>query len=110
MCGPEATDTEPVEWMAQTGPIGITTPDQKYISRLTVRMSMAVGAEVRLFAQYDSMGAWEPLCAITGTSLRSFSVPIRPRRCDHMKLRIQGVGDARIYAITKTLEQGSELS
>ena len=47
---------------------------------------------------------------MTGTSLRSFSVPIRPKRCDHMKLKIVGKGDAKIYSITKTIEQGSENS
>ena len=110
MLGSGTKDTAPVEWMAQTGPIGTNTPDMKYISRLTVRMSMEVGASVRFLAQYDSMGDWKQICSITGTNLRSFSVPIQPRRCDHMKLRIEGEGEARIYSITKTIEQGSEQS
>ena len=99
-----------VEWMAQTGEIGITTPDMKYISRLTVRMTLDIGSVVRFYAQYDFMGDWEEVCVLEGTSLRSFSIPIRPRRCDYMKLRIEGVGNAKIYSITKTIEQGSELS
>ena len=45
-----------------------------------------------------------------GRSMRSFSVPIRPKRCDSLQLRIEGEGVAKIYAITKTIEQGSELS
>ena len=99
-----------VKWMAQTGEIGITTPDMKYISRLTVRMTLDIGSVVRFYAQYDFMGDWEEVCVLEGTSLRSFSIPIRPRRCDYMKLRIEGVGNAKIYSITKTIEQGSELS
>lgn len=110
MLGSEERDTEPVQWMVQTGPIGTNTPDMKYISRLTVRMSMEVGTSVRFLAQYDSMGDWKQICSITGTNLRSFSVPIQPRRCDHFRLRIQGEGEARIYSITKTIEQGSERS
>lgn len=110
MLGSGTKDTAPVEWMAQTGPIGTDTPDMKYISRLTVRMSMEVGAKVRFLVQYDSMGDWKQICSITGTNFRSFSVPIRPRRCDHFRLRIEGEGEARIYSITKTIEQGSELS
>ena len=110
MLGSGTQDTEEVEWMAQTGEIGITSPDMKYISRLTVRMLLDVGAEARLLAQYDFSDVWEELCVLQGTSLRSFSVPIRPKRCDHMKLRIEGVGNVKIYSITKTIEQGSELS
>ena len=99
-----------VEWFVETGEIGISSPDMKYISRITLRMSMEVGAEVRIYAQYDMDDTWECQCALVGTNLRSFSIPLRPKRCDHMRLRIEGIGDAKIYSITKTIEQGSELS
>lgn len=97
-----------VPWMVQTGILGTDMPDRKYISRLNVRMSMDVGGRARFFVQYDSMGGWEHLGTVNVTSLKSFSLPIRPRRCDHLRLRIEGVGEARIYAITKTVEQGSD--
>ena len=108
--GTGTPDADPVEWMAETGEIGLSSPDMKYISRLTVRMAMDIGAEVRMYAQYDFSDEWEHLTTIQGTSLRSFSLPIRPKRCDHMKLRLEGVGTVKVYSITKTIEQGSELS
>ena len=104
------SDESPVEWMVQTGEIGITSPDMKYISRLNVRMSMEVGAEVRFYAQYDFSEEWEHLFSMQSTDLRSFSLPLRPKRCDHMKLRIEGEGMVKIYSITKTIEQGSDRS
>ena len=110
MLGSGTKDTEDVEWMVQTGEIGISSPDAKYISRLTLRMAMDVGAEISIYAQYDFSDEWECQCVLTSTSLRSFSIPIRPKRCDHMKLRIEGRGNAKIYSITKTIEQGSELA
>lgn len=110
MLGSGTKDTAQVAWMAQTGEIGISSADMKYISRLTVRMAMDIGTEARFYAQYDFSDEWEPLCNMCSTNLRSFSIPIRPRRCDHLKLRIEGEGAAKIYAITKTIEQGSELS
>jgi hypothetical protein len=108
MLGAGTPDTEPVKWMVQTGEIGISFPDMKYISRLNVRMMMDQGTHVRFYAQYDFGDSWEPLFTLKGSSLRSFTIPIRPKRCDHMKLRIEGDGFARIYSITKTIEQGSE--
>ena len=110
MLGSGTMDKKPVEWMLQTGEIGISSPDMKYISRLTVRMSMDIGSEVHFYAQYDFSDEWEHLFTMRGTSLRSFSLPIRPKRCDYMKLRIEGEGVVKIYSITKTIEQGSELS
>lgn len=110
MLGSGTKDAAAVLWMVETGEIGITSPDMKYISRLTVRMSMDVGAEVRIYAQYDFSEEWELVCALHGNNLRSFSIPVMPRRCDYLRMRIEGEGMVRIYSITKTIEQGSELS
>ena len=108
--GSGTKDETPVEWMVQTGEIGLSSPDMKYISRMNVRMLLAIGSTADFYIQYSLSDEWEHICTMTGTSLRSFSVPIRPKRCDHMKLKIVGRGEAKIYSITKTIEQGSELS
>ena len=110
MLGSGTKDTEKVEWMAETGEIGLSSPDMKYISRLTVRVLLDVGTEVKFYAQYDLSNEWEPLFSMRSTNLRSYAIPMRPRRCDHMKLRIEGEGGAKIYSITKTIEQGSDIS
>jgi hypothetical protein len=99
----------PITWQAVTGIIGTESPDKKYISRMDVRMSLQVGTRVVFYVEYDSCGEWEHLFTMAGTSLRSFAVPIRPKRCDHMRLRIEGYGDAKIYSICKTIEQGSDV-
>ena len=107
--GSGTPDTAPVKWMAETGVIGCSSPDKKYVSRMTVRMSLDIGTNVRFFVQYDSCGEWEHIFTMTGTKLSSFSVPVRPKRCDHFRLRIVGDGDAKVYSITKVLEQGSDV-
>ena len=89
--------------------MGVDDPDKKYISRIDVRLSLEVGARVFFMIQYDSLGAWEHLFTMTGANLKSFSIPIRPMRCDHLRLRIEGIGEAKIYSISKTIEQGSEV-
>ena len=104
--GNGAKEHDEVTWEAETGIIGISTPDRKYISRMDVRMQLAIGTRVVFSAEYDSSGVWEPLFIMNGTSLDSFSVPIRPRRCDHLRLRVEGNGDAKIYSICKTIEMG----
>ncbi len=98
-----------VEWSAITGVIGTGSPDKKYVSRLVVRLSLEVGTTVTFSAEYDSSGEWEHLFTKSGTKLGSFSIPIRTRRCDHLRLRINGKGEAKIYSIAKTIEQGSDI-
>jgi hypothetical protein len=106
--GSGETETLPVEWLVETGVLTTNMPDKKYISRIVVRMSLGVGTRVQFFIQYDSQGDWKHLFTMTGNNLRSFAVPVRPRRCDHLRLRIEGEGDAKIYSIAKTVEQGSD--
>ena len=107
--GTGAKETEAIKWEAVTGIIGTDSPDKKYISRMEVRMSLVVGARASFFIEYDSSGEWEYLFTMDGIRLRSFAVPIRPQRCDHMRLKIVGNGEAKIYSICKTIEQGSDV-
>jgi hypothetical protein len=109
MFGSGTKDTTPVKWMAESGVLGTDSPDKKYISRLNVRMSLDIGTRVRFYIQYDSSGTWDLVFSMAGVNLRTFNVPIRPRRCDHMKIRIEGEGEAKIYSITKTIEEGSDM-
>lgn len=106
LCG----DEDEVSWMVQTGELGLDAVDQKYISRLTLRMSLEPGATMEIFALYDEDPYPVKLGQVYGKDLRSFSLPVRPRRCDHLKLILKGKGMCRVYSITKTLEKGSELS
>lgn len=106
--GSGAMSNKPVEWQAETGILGIDTAEKKYISRLIVRMALDVGSRVSFWAQYDSAGDWKNLCTLTGTTLDSFSIPLKPKRCDHFRLRINGVGDAKILSMVKVMEQGSD--
>ena len=108
--GTGVMDSKKVPWMVETGLLGMSMPDMKYVSKLMIRMSLEMAAKVKVSIQYDSMGIWEQVCQMTVTSLRSFYVPVRPRRCDHFRIRIEGEGIGRIYSITKTIEQGSDVS
>jgi hypothetical protein len=110
LLGTGTKDEVSVPWSVETGIIGLDLPDMKYISKILIRMSLNAGTTVDVSILYDSVEDWEHLFHMTATSLRSFALPILPRRCDHFRLRIEGVGHGEIYSITKTIEQGSDVS
>ena len=110
MLGSGTEDTADVEWMAETGELALSSPDMKYVSRLNVRMALDNDATADFYMQYDLDDEWVHIGTIRGSSLRSFPFSIRPRRCDHMRMRIEGVGTGKIYSITKTIEEGSDVS
>lgn len=97
-----------VSWMVQTGELGADSADSQYLAGLSLRMALEPGAKAEVFVSYDDEEDWDHVCTVFGTHLRSFPVPIRPRRCDYLKLRIEGQGAARLYAITKITQQGSD--
>ena len=110
MIGSTNSKETKVEWMVETGLLGMSMPDMKYVSRLLVRLTLDVGSKVDISIQYDSTDDWDHVYQTTANSLRSFAVPIRLRRCDHFRLRVDGEGEGRVYSITKTIEQGSDIS
>ena len=98
-----------IKWMAETGIIGRYSTDSKTVSRLSVKMSLSEGSRIAFFIRYDSAGSWEKVMDVVGHSLDSFTVPIRPRRCDHFSLRILGEGEGTVHSISKTYYEGSEV-
>ena len=105
--GDGEAESNAVKWVAESGVWGTDHPDKKYISRIDVRLKLNVGTRVIFRIEYDSSGEWEHLFTMMGTSLKTFSIPVKPKRCDHLRLRIEGEGEAKIYSITRTFEQGS---
>lgn len=101
-------DPEPLRWSAETGNIGMQYGGKKYLSRFDFRMELAPGARMQVEVQFDSSGAWEPRGTVQGQGLRTFVLPVRGRRCDHMRIRLSGVGACRIMSVTRTMEKGSD--
>ena len=105
-------ETEPegnISWYVETGNIGMDSPDQKTLSRFLIRLRADIGTTITISMQYDSTGVWENKRTITSHTLTSFNIPVIPRRCDHMRMKIEGTGACKIFSISKETEQGSEL-
>ena len=108
LLGSGSPGEETLPWFVETGIWGVTMPNAKYLNKILIRMQLDAGSFVSIQCEYDSSGQWEDLGFITGMSLKSFSVPVRPRRCDHLRLRLSGEGNATIFSITKSTTQGSD--
>lgn len=109
-----------VEWEIITGALGLrktasgnygsyqtAMPEEKYIAKLQLRLSMEPGSEFRVHISYDGEEQWHRVAQLRGGNLRSFTLPIRPRRCDWLRLKLSGKGMVRVYSLVKTMESGS---
>lgn len=109
MLGSGDSYEEYVPWMFETGILGASLPEKKYLVKLNIRLVLEIGSTMHIMAQYDSVGEWHNLGFITGTDLRSFMIPVKPRRCDHLRLRVEAEGPGMIFSITKTYSHGSDV-
>ena len=102
-------DTQPVAWLAETGPLGLDMMETKRITALHLRLQMTPGSKLRVWLRYDFDPDWECAATVTACSLGTVRLPVRPKRCDHLYLRLEGQGDCQVYSITKVLRKGSDL-
>jgi hypothetical protein len=70
---------------------------------------MEAGATVRVMVQYNSTGYWKQIMATEAPTMKTVTMPVMPARCDHMRLRLEGVGGCKVYSITKTMENAEEV-
>lgn len=99
---------EDFEWSVESGNIGFASPDKKIISRISIRLSLPVQSHMYCYLKYDSSDIWEFLFEVNGIGTKTFTVPIRPHRCDHFKYMLVGTGDAKIFSLTKGYTEGSD--
>lgn len=107
--GTEGTRELSVSWSATTGLMGYKDVEHKYVSRFNLRMKLPEGSRADMYLEYDSDGIWHHAGHMDGIGTNSFMLPVRPRRCDHFRFRIEGQGDVKIYSLAKILERGSDV-
>lgn len=83
-------------------------PASRYLSRFDIRMYLEENTKVYMDIQYDDSGEWESQGEIKGTRLKQFVLPVIPKRCDHLRFRLRGQGNMRVYAISRVLEVGAD--
>lgn len=63
---------------------------------------------MRLAIKYDDADEYEEQGEMTGDGLRTYMIPVLPHRCDHCIIKLEGMGDMRIFSIGRTYTDGSD--
>lgn len=107
--GSREPDEASVSSFAEFGDFTDESTNKKSVNRLLLRFGLEAGAEVAVKIRYDSTGDWKTIATLTRQAIKKTRiVPITPRRCDHYRLRIEGRGKWRLYAMTKSVRTGTE--
>jgi len=103
------------EWSATTGIMhyvqtvkGYGAQPVRYTSRYQIQLNMSRESEMKMYIEYDSSGLWNYAGDVHLPTTGTVTIPLRPRRCDHLRLMFVGRGEVRIYSIARILERGSD--
>lgn len=108
--GSSGTAESGLVWSAESGDLGLYTPEHKYLARLELRLRAEEGGQVQAYVQYDDDGQWLAAGSVTGGAgqTRGAVLHLRPRRCGHLRLKLVGSGSCRVYGASAVYEKGSE--
>ena len=84
------------------------TPSVKSTAKVQLRIELEAGASVQVYMSFDG-GDYELVDELTSPEKRSYYLPIRPKRCDHFRIKITGVGVWRLYSLTREVSVGSDI-
>ncbi len=93
-----------VQWEAVSSILREEEPKAGYMAGLRLRLSMEPGSSLAVFGEYDSSGVWEPLGTFHSRRLFGEEVPLRVKRCDHLRLRLKGRGNVTVHTLTMIME------
>ena len=101
--GQRSEETEQgVEFALTTGDLGLDSPEERYLSRLTLRLDAACRSRVTVEVSYDG-GPWETAAALTVEGpRRNCDLHLVPRRCASLRLRLWGYGQITLRSLAKT--------
>ena len=97
-------------WSCETGIWGLSIPENKYYSNITLCLSGEKGARIHIDFQTDESGKWEKQMSFNANELGSAVLPFTTPRCRFLRIRIRGKGKGKVYFISRTVETGSELN
>ena len=100
---------ESFSWMAESGELGLQTPQRKRLTKLLLQMRPEQGKTVTVWVSYDRGASWQKQGQLTGNgSLRGQAVAVRPRQCRYLRLKLEGSGQCVLFTLTALYERGGD--
>ena len=97
-----------IAWTAQLTPFYETMSGRKRYTKLLLRAELPAGSWIKVELRSNE-GAWIEAAKFVGVGLDTETLPIKIGRCDHMSIRLSGVGPCTIYGIVREFTVGSDV-
>ena len=98
-----------IDYAVETGDLQMADLYRKRLQKIHLRLTLDADSTCDVLVQYDG-GEWKRLYAMeSGKDMKSKAIPFVPRRCDRMRIRLQGKGMMRLYNINTITTGGSDI-
>jgi hypothetical protein len=101
---PQGEEEDRVESMVEFGDFYSSTVEKKTVRCLYFRVQTQ--GSLRLLVSYDG-GPWQQAGQVWGTEMGLQTIPLIPRRCDRFRVRLEGDGDWKLWALSREYLTGS---
>lgn len=102
-------EEEEIEWMLDTGDMGVDEPYNQFISGIQMHCGCELGTQIVVEVRCDAEKTWRQAYRTNPATKRSITIPYVPQRCRTIRLRLRGKGVFQLYQIVKKIEQGSDV-
>lgn len=97
-----------IAWQAVSVPFYEGSFDRKLYTKLLVRAEMDFGSTLRVWVSYDGR-EWIRLYEKRANRRGVAILPVRPKRCDSFRMKIEGDGNVTLQGIAREVLTGSEV-
>jgi hypothetical protein len=119
--GSVGTEEDDFDWAAEFGLTGVNYQQSssyddprrirnaKYLKLFKIRMFLDPEGWMQLWIKYDENRLYERIGERRrGHDMRTFILPVVPKRCDHLRFKITGHGDMKVYDLSRIMEVGGD--
>lgn len=96
-----------IQWMLESGDLLDGSLDKKRLHSLQFLLDLERGSYIEVYLKYDEEPLWTRLKTFTALTKQTFRISVRPRRCNHYRYKLVGVGPGKLYGFGKTYTVGS---
>ena len=75
---------------------------------INIRLTGEKNSKLNIYFQINSNGEWIKKGEFIINKTGSINLSLQTPRCDHLKIKMEGKGDIKIFSISRKIEKGSE--
>lgn len=98
-----------IDWECITGDILNSATDKTIINKLLLTFELGSKSRIEICIRYDNEEVWKPIFTKASTKQNTYNIPIIPKRCDRIHLKLKGKGEFRLYQITKMMKKAGRV-